>query len=132
MFLIHLNCQTLKTLFSNSSDQNEYFNKFGLYTFFLLYLWAKYTPIWTDFAPQTVTLGATLLVRAQTIPKSARGVVPNSEHLPVFRAPRKGRLGPCKNGGGGGWSRPVRNNSPFLGLHARADSVHSPCVHGPR
>ena len=38
-----INCQTLKTLFSpNSSNQNYFFKKIGLYTFFLLYLWAKY------------------------------------------------------------------------------------------
>ena len=66
MFVIHLNCHTLKTFFSppNSSNQNDFFNEIGLYTFFLLYLWAKYEPIWTDFTGQTVILGANLLVKA--------------------------------------------------------------------
>ena len=60
---------TLKTLSSpNSSNQNDFFKKIGWYTFFLHYLWAKYELIWSDITAQTVTLGANLLVMAQTIP----------------------------------------------------------------
>ena len=65
-----LNCQTLKSLFSpKSSNQNNFFKKIGWYTFFLLYLWVKYELIWSDITAQTVSLGANLLVMAQTIPK---------------------------------------------------------------
>ena len=68
-----LNCQTLKTPFSpNSSNQKDFFEKIGWYTFFLLYLWAKYELIWSDITAQTVTLGANLLVKAKTIPQNAK------------------------------------------------------------
>ena len=60
------------TFTSNSNNQNDFFNKSGWYTFFLFYVWAKYEPIWTDFTAQTVTLGANLLVKAQTIPQNAK------------------------------------------------------------
>ena len=71
--LCELNCQTLKTLFflPDSSNQNTFFKKIKWYTFFLLYLWAKYELIWSDITSQTVTLGANLLVMAQTIPQNA-------------------------------------------------------------
>ena len=73
MFVIHLNRQTLKTLISpNSSNQKDFFNEVGLYTFFLFYLWAQYEPIWTDFTAQTVTLGANLLIKAQAIHQNAK------------------------------------------------------------
>ena len=73
MFVIHFNRQTLKTLFSpNSSNQNDFFNKVELYTFFLLYMWAKYEPIWKYFTAQTLTLGVNLLVKVQTIPQNAK------------------------------------------------------------
>ena len=56
-------CQTLKNTFSpNSINQNDFVKKIGWYTFFLLYLWAKYELIWSDITAQTVTLGANLLV----------------------------------------------------------------------
>ena len=72
-----LNCQTLKTLFSpNSSNQSDFFKKIGWYTFFLLYLWAKYELIGSDITAQTVSLGANLHVKAQTIPQNA--------HLELF------------------------------------------------
>ena len=35
-------------------------------------MWAKYEPIWTDCTAQKVTLGANLLVKAQTIPQNAK------------------------------------------------------------
>ena len=54
-----------------SINQNDFVKKIGWYTFFLLYLWAKYELIWSDIAAQTVTLGANLLVMAQTIPQNA-------------------------------------------------------------
>ena len=58
-----LKSQTLKTLFSpNSSNQNYIFKKIGWYTFFLLYLWAKYELIWLVITAQTATLGANMLV----------------------------------------------------------------------
>ena len=37
-------------------------------------MWAKYELIWSDIAAQTVTLGANLLVMAQTIPQNAHRV----------------------------------------------------------
>ena len=36
------------------------------------YLWAKHELIWSDITDQTVTLGANLLVMAQTIPQNAK------------------------------------------------------------
>ena len=61
-----------KTLFSpDFGNKNDFFNKIEWYTFFLLYLWAKYELIWSDITAQTVTLGANLLVMAQTIPQNA-------------------------------------------------------------
>ena len=35
-------------------------------------MWAKYELIWSDITAQTVTLGANLLVIAQTIPQNAQ------------------------------------------------------------
>ena len=64
-----------KNTFSpNSSNQNDFFKKIGWYIFFLLYMWAKYEPIWSDITAQTVTLDSNLLVMAQTIPKNAHRV----------------------------------------------------------
>ena len=63
------------TFSPNSSNQNDFFKKIGWYIFFLLYLWAKYELIWADITAQTVTLGANLLVMAQTIPQNAHRVV---------------------------------------------------------
>ena len=58
-----------KNAFSpDSSNQNDFFKKIEWYTFFLLYLWAKYELIWSYITTQTVTLGANWLVMAQTIP----------------------------------------------------------------
>jgi hypothetical protein len=37
-------------------------------------MWAKYDVIWSDITAQTVTLGANLLVMAQTIPQNAHHV----------------------------------------------------------
>ena len=60
-----------KNTFSpNSSSQNDFFKKIGWYTFFLLYMWAKYESIWSDITAQTMTLDANLLVMAQTIPQN--------------------------------------------------------------
>ena len=42
----------------------------GWYTFFLLYLWAKYELIWSNITARTVILGANLLLMAQTIPQN--------------------------------------------------------------
>ena len=65
-----------KNTFSpNSSNQNDFFKKIGWYTFFLLYMWAKYELIWSDITAQTVTLGANLLVMAQTIPQNAQSAI---------------------------------------------------------
>ena len=73
--LCDLNSQTLKTLFSPySSDQDDFFKKSGWYTFFLLYMWAKYELIWSNITAHTVTLGANLLVMAHTIPQNAHRV----------------------------------------------------------
>ena len=63
-----------KNIFSpNSINQNDFLKKIGWYTFFLLYLWAKYELIWSYITAQTVTLGH-LLVMAQTIPQNAHGM----------------------------------------------------------
>ena len=52
----------------------EICEKIGWYTFFLLYMWAKYELIWSNITAQTVTLVANLLVMAQTIPQNAHRV----------------------------------------------------------
>ena len=39
------------------------FKKIGWYTFFLLYIWAKYEIIWSNVTAQSVTLGANFLVK---------------------------------------------------------------------
>ena len=76
MFVIHLKGQNLKKTFTlNSSNKNDFLKKIWRYTFFLLNLWAKYEPIWTDLTAQTATLGANLLVKAQIIPQSAKCAV---------------------------------------------------------
>ena len=73
--LCELNCQTLRTLFSqHSSNQNDFFKKIGWYTFCLRYIWAKYELICSDITAQTVTLDANLLVMAQTIPQNSQRV----------------------------------------------------------
>ena len=70
-----LNCQTLKTLFLQIIViKRIFFEKIGLYIFFLLYLWAKYELIWSDIPAQIVSLGANLLVKAKTIPQNAKHV----------------------------------------------------------
>ena len=72
IFVIHLNGQNLKTLLLQIfKNQNKFFKKIWCYTFFLLYLWEKYELIRTAFTSKTVTLGANLLVKAQTIPQNA-------------------------------------------------------------
>jgi len=38
-------------------------------------MWAKYELIWSDITAQTVTLGANLLVMAQTIPQNAQSAI---------------------------------------------------------
>ena len=64
-----LNCQTLKALFLQILFIKMNFpKKLGSIHFFLLYLWAQYELIWSDTTAQTVSLGANLLVKAQTIP----------------------------------------------------------------
>ena len=69
------NCQTLKTLFLQIPEiKMSFFKKIRWYTFFLLYLWAKYQLMWSDITAQTVTIGAKLLVMAQTIPQNAHCV----------------------------------------------------------
>ena len=51
-----------KNTFSpNSSNQKVFFKKIGWYTFFFLYMWAKYEPIWLNITAQTVTLDSNLL-----------------------------------------------------------------------
>ena len=72
-----------KNMFTpNSSNKNNFFKNSGWYTFFPLYLWSQYKPIWTKFTAQTATLGANLLVKAQTIPQNAKCQAPNSKlHL---------------------------------------------------
>ena len=72
--LCELNCQTLKTLFLQILGIKLFFQESGWYTFFLLYMWAKYDLIWSDITAQTVTLGANLLVMTQTIPQNAHRV----------------------------------------------------------
>ena len=69
-----LESDSKNTFSPNSSNQNDFFKKIGWYTFFLLYLWAKYELIWSYITAQTVTLGANLLVMAQTIPQNAHRV----------------------------------------------------------
>ena len=59
----------------HSSNQNGFLKKIGWYTFYLLYMWAKYELIWSDITAQTVTLGSNLLVMAQTIPQNAQCVI---------------------------------------------------------
>ena len=58
----------------NFCDQNDFFKKIGWYTFFLLYILAKYDPIWSDITARTVILDANLLVMAQTVPQNAHRV----------------------------------------------------------
>ena len=67
-----LESNSKNTFSPDSSNQNDFFEKSEWYTFFLLYLWAKYEPIWSDFTAKTVTLGANLLVKAQIIPQNAK------------------------------------------------------------
>ena len=69
-----LNCQTKNTFSPRSSNQNDFFKKIEWYTFFLLYMWAKHEPLWSYIIAQVVSLGANLLVKAQTIPKNAKCV----------------------------------------------------------
>ena len=60
-----------KTFSPHSSNQNDFFMKIGWYTFFLLYILAKYESIWSYISAQTVTLDNNLLFMAQTIPQNA-------------------------------------------------------------
>ena len=52
--------ESKNTFTPNSKNKNDFYRKIGCYTFFILYLWAKYEPIWTNFTAQTVTLGVNL------------------------------------------------------------------------
>ena len=74
MFVIYLNGQNLKVLLLQIQviEIFFFFMEIGCYTFFLLYMWARYEPIWTNCTTQTVTLGANLLFKAQTIPRNAK------------------------------------------------------------
>ena len=73
MFVIHLNGQNLKTLLLPILGIKMIFCKeMGGLKKILLYMWAKYEPIWSDFTAKTVTLGANLHVQAQTIPQNAK------------------------------------------------------------
>ena len=65
-----LESDSKNTFSPNSRNQNDFFKKIGWYTFFLLYMWAKYEPIWSNITAQTMTLDANLLVMAQTIPQN--------------------------------------------------------------
>ena len=65
-----LESDSKNTFSPDSSNQNDFFKKIGWYTFFLLYMWAKYELIWSNITAQTLTLGANLLVMAQTIPQN--------------------------------------------------------------
>ena len=69
-----LDSDSKNTFSPNSSNQNDFFKKIGWYAFYLLYMWAKYEIIWSDITAQTMTLGAKLLVMAQTIPQNAHRV----------------------------------------------------------
>ena len=72
MFVIHLNGQNLKTLlFQIQVIKMISSRKFGV-CIFLLYLLANYEPIKNDLTAKTVTLGANLLVNAQTIPQNIK------------------------------------------------------------
>ena len=64
--------ESINTFTPNSSNQNYLSKKIWWFTFFSFYLWAKYESLWTDFTAQTVTLGAILLVKVQTIPQNAK------------------------------------------------------------
>ena len=65
---------SINTFSPDSISQKDFFEKIGWYTFFLLYRLAKYELIWLDITAQTVTLGANLLVKAKTIPQTAKKV----------------------------------------------------------
>ena len=69
-----LESDSKNTFSPNFSNQNDFLKKIRWYTFFLLYMWAKYELIWSDITAQTVTLGTNLLVMAQTIPQNAHRV----------------------------------------------------------
>ena len=60
------------TFTPNSSSQNDFFKKIGWYTFFLLYLWAKYELRWSDISAQTVTLGAKILKNTKSNPRNPK------------------------------------------------------------
>ena len=70
-----LESDSKKTFSPNFRIQHFFKKNIGWYTFFLLYMWAKYEPIWSNITAQTVTLVANLLVMAQTIPQNAYWVV---------------------------------------------------------
>ena len=70
-----LNYQTVKTLFLQIIVIKMIFQENWVVCFFLLYLWAKYEPIWLDIIGPTVSLGANLLVKAQTIHQNAKCVL---------------------------------------------------------
>ena len=62
-----------KNTFSpNSNNQNYFFKKNGWYTFFLLYMWAKYELIWSNITAQTVTLGAKILKNIKSNPRNPK------------------------------------------------------------
>ena len=86
-----LNCQTLKTLFLQILVIKMIFSrKLGGIHYFLLYLWAKYELIWSDTTAQTVTLGANLLVKAQTIPQKANCVLFKKNQKLRYQIPHTG------------------------------------------
>ena len=60
-----------KHFYSKFKWPKWFFKQIRWYTFFSLYLWAKYELIWTNFTAQTVILKSNTLVQAQTIPQSA-------------------------------------------------------------
>ena len=69
-----LESDSKNTFSPDSRNQNDFFKKIEWYTFFLLYLWAKYELIWSYITAQTAALVANLLVMAQTIPQNAHRV----------------------------------------------------------
>ena len=73
MYVIHFNCQNLKTLLLKILViKNDFCQENCVVYIFSPLPVAKYEPIWTDFTAQTVILGANLLVKAKTIPQNAK------------------------------------------------------------
>ena len=55
--------ESKSTFTSNSSNKKDFFKKIGQYTFFFLYLCAKYEPIQTDLLPKQWILVLIYLLR---------------------------------------------------------------------